>query len=51
MRVNLLVDLSGTIHIGDVACPGAIAALDRIGKAKAIAPHSVKLRFCSKKRK
>lgn len=47
MRINLLVDLSGTLHIGDVACPGAVAALDRIQRAVAVVPHSVRLRFCS----
>lgn len=47
MRVNLLVDLSGTLHIGDEACPGAIAALERIRKATPIAPFSIKVRFCS----
>jgi hypothetical protein len=49
MRVNLLVDLSGTLHIGDEECPGAIAALERIRKATCVAPHSFKLRFCSER--
>jgi HAD superfamily hydrolase (TIGR01450 family) len=47
MRVNLLVDLSGTLHIGDEVCAGAIAALTRIRRATAVPPYTVQLRFCS----
>lgn len=46
-RINLLIDLSGTIHIGDVACPGAIAALTRIRRAQSQSQVDVRLRFCS----
>lgn len=48
MRINLLIDLSGTLHIGDTACPGAVSALHRLCSAKTTAQcSSVRLRFCS----
>lgn len=49
MRLNLLIDLSGTLHIGDQACPGAISALNRLFSSKPIKEKclDVKVRFCS----
>lgn len=49
MRLNLLIDLSGTLHIGDQACPGAIAALNRLFSSKPIKEKcsDIRVRFCS----
>lgn len=47
MRLNVLIDLSGTLHIGDVACPGAVDAVRRLSKAKPASGSSFAFRFCS----
>jgi HAD superfamily hydrolase (TIGR01450 family) len=49
MRLNLLIDLSGTLHIGDQACPGAIAALKQLFSSKPVKEKcsDIKVRFCS----
>ncbi|PWN32834.1 uncharacterized protein FA14DRAFT_78512 [Meira miltonrushii] len=49
MRLNLLIDLSGTLHIGDQACPGAITALNRLFSSKPVKGKcsDIKVRFCS----
>lgn len=49
MRLNLLIDLSGTLHIGDQPCSGAIAALNRLFSAKPVKEKclDLRVRFCS----
>jgi hypothetical protein len=45
----LLLDLNGTIHVGDTPTPGALAALDKLQKASH-GGEKFKVRFCSEYR-
>lgn len=49
--INLLIDLSGTLHIGDSATPRAVAALTKLRAAvkerNEVRRGSTELRFCS----
>lgn len=42
----LLLDLNGTIHVGDTPTPGALAALEKLQKASH-GGEKFKVRFCS----